>query len=196
MPGNYTIISSQLPLVGGTAGHNLVVVLDPSGHVMHEFDGLATGANGQIKPIGYLPSDTLKVYDFTSATYYNSSQAHYTLFQSPDINAIDQRIGALQDCMNQINAANLSYPFMGLGKNSNSVDSTLIACIGGTEIPMPGGAHVMPGVGDILLSQDTINAVKALNGISQNFVELDDTGTQFDNSWPTPDYGDEFGNFG
>lgn len=34
--GNYRIVKSQLPLVGGLGGHNLIAVLDPKGNVVHE----------------------------------------------------------------------------------------------------------------------------------------------------------------
>lgn len=66
MSGNYSIVEAQLPLIGGLAGHDLLVVLDSNGNVVGEMDGLATGSNGQIKPIGYLPSDTLKTYSYKS----------------------------------------------------------------------------------------------------------------------------------
>lgn len=63
--GNYRIVKSQLPLVGGLGGHNFIAVLDPSGKVVHELNGLATSKDGAIKPIGYLSSDRLKVYSET-----------------------------------------------------------------------------------------------------------------------------------
>lgn len=61
--GNYKIVKSQLPLIGGIAGHNFIAVLDPNNRVIHELNGLATSKDGEIKPIGYLPSDKLYVYN-------------------------------------------------------------------------------------------------------------------------------------
>lgn len=45
--GNYKIVKSQLPLLGGIAGHNFIAVLDPNkldpnNRVIHELNGLAT----------------------------------------------------------------------------------------------------------------------------------------------------------
>lgn len=60
--GNYRIVKSQLPLVGGLGGHNLIAVLDPKGNVVHELNGLATSKDGKIKPIGYLPSVNSSLY--------------------------------------------------------------------------------------------------------------------------------------
>ncbi len=73
MSGEYTITESQLS-VAGAGGHNLLVLKDPNGNVIGELDGLATSASGEIKPIGYLPTDTLKVYQYDQATYYSDSQ--------------------------------------------------------------------------------------------------------------------------
>ena len=42
--GTYSIVESQYPIVGGIAGHNLLVMKDPNGNVVGELDGLATTA--------------------------------------------------------------------------------------------------------------------------------------------------------
>ena len=33
---NYKIVKSQLPLLGGLAGHNFIAILDPNDQVIHE----------------------------------------------------------------------------------------------------------------------------------------------------------------
>jgi hypothetical protein len=53
--GDYRIVKAQLPVLG-FGGHNLLVLLDPDGNVVAELDGEATDADGNSKPIGYLPS--------------------------------------------------------------------------------------------------------------------------------------------
>lgn len=166
MAGKYQIIQSQLPLVWGLGGHNLVVVTDPSGGVLGEFNGLATSARGQIKPIGYLPTDQLRVFKFSQARYYRSTQNQYVVFSSSSYADISSRINAMEQCMHQINAQNMRYPFLGLGKNSNSVASTLLSCIGGKETPLPKGAWIMPGVGNLLLPQPVIDGIRVNHGIN------------------------------
>ncbi len=195
MPGNYEIIQSQLPLVGGLGGHNLIVVKDPGGRVISEFNGLATSSDGVIKPIGYLSSDKLKVFEFTNANYYDSSQNQYTVYSTSSFSEISSRLNAMKQTMNQMNSLDMSYPFLGLGKNSNSVSSTLLASIGATESKVPNSAWVMPGVGDMLLPQSFIDSVRTSNGINTSFNSYFDTGTMFDNYWSTPSYGDAVGNF-
>ena len=46
--GNYKIVKSQLPLLGGIAGHNFIAVLDPNNRVIHELNGLATSKDGKL----------------------------------------------------------------------------------------------------------------------------------------------------
>ncbi|MBJ7308924.1 hypothetical protein ACFOLJ_13065 [Rugamonas sp. CCM 8940] len=195
MPGTYDIIQSQLPLVGGLGGHNLIAIRDPGGNIIREYNGLATSSDGTIKAVGYLPSDMLKVYAFDSARYYSTDQHQQVLFSTNNYSEIVDRMGAMNQAAGAMNAANLSYPFLGFGKNSNSVDSTLISAMGLAERPIPNGAWIMPGVGDILLPDAAINAIKQNNNINSNYLNGANTGSQFDNSWPTPSYGDAFNNF-
>ena len=159
MPGDYSIVEAQLPLIGGLGGHNLLVLKDDQGNVVKELDGLATGADGAVKPIGYLPSDTLKVYEFNAATYYAPGEAQVTL-QSGSQADIMKVWNAAETCATAINAKSLSYPFLGFGKNSNSVTSTLDACMGKTEPSIPGGALFTPGQGSLLLDQQTIDGIR------------------------------------
>ncbi len=195
MPGNYEIVQAQLPLVFGLGGHNLIVVKDPSGRVIQEFDGLATSADGTIKAVGYLPSDKLKVYSFDSPTYYTPDQNQYVVYSTNSFTDISERINAMTSAAAAMNAGDLSYPILGLGKNSNSVSSTLIAATGSTEFSVPNSAYIMPGVGDLLLPAATLDTIRTNNFINSPFGNNADTGTQFDNSWPSPNYGDIFGSF-
>lgn len=61
--GTYQIVESKLS-VAGIGYHGVLTLQDSAGNVIRELDGLATNKNGDIKPIGFLPSDTLKVYEF------------------------------------------------------------------------------------------------------------------------------------
>jgi hypothetical protein len=167
MSGYYRIVEAQRPIVLGLAGHDLIAVLNPSGQVIQEFDGLATSANGQIKPIGYLPSDTLHVYPFDSQEYYNTSEPQSTLVAATNYAQLTPYINAMTTCMNDMNALNLSYPFLGLGANSNSVASTMVACMGVPEPSLVGSAPITPGVGTLLLSPTVISNVATSNGLGQ-----------------------------
>ncbi|MFP3270915.1 MAG: hypothetical protein RXR52_08465 [Paraburkholderia sp.] len=163
--GNYSILEAQLPLVGGVAGHDLLVLVDPDGNVIGEIDGLATGSNGQIKPIGYLPSDRLMTYTYSQAMYYSPNEAQVVLSSGSEDEIMSQWNAAVA-AANEINQLNLPYPFMGLGSNSNSVASTLINAMGLSEPSMPGGASILPGAGTILLSQAVIQNIQQTYGIS------------------------------
>lgn len=183
MSGYYKIVEAQLPLIFGLAGHDLIAVLNPSGQVIQEFDGLATGSNNVPKPIGYLPSDTLKVYSYTSATYYSPTENQATITQSATLSGLQPEINAMLTCKADINSENLSYPFLGLGTNSNSVASTMDACMGFNEPVIPNSALITPGVGTLVLPIATIAAVQAANGLphealtGDNAVESASTGT-------------------
>ncbi len=64
-----------------------------------------------------------------------------------------------------MNQENLPYPFMGLGSNSNSVASTLVACMGKPEPDVTGWA-LAPGRSTILLTPTQIQSVQSANGIN------------------------------
>jgi hypothetical protein len=162
--GNYSIVEAQLPLVGGLGGHNLLVVKDPNGNVIGELDGLATGIDGSIKPIGNLSTDTLKVYETAGSYLWSPSEAQATVFTGSY-----SQVATLWDtaagCGAAINNRNLPYPWMGLGSNSNSVASTLDACLGVTEpSSVAKNATFTPGVGTLLLDPATIANEQQLNG--------------------------------
>ncbi|UOO86090.1 hypothetical protein [Neisseria arctica] len=156
---NYRIVKSQLPLIGGTAGHNLIAVLDANGRVIHELNGLATSKDGEIKPIGYLPSDRLRVYNEKEVEgfYYNSSQNQQVVFE-----------GSYQEVMSkfnlgyaigqEINNRNIPYPILGLGENSNSVASTLLKGMGLRDPDL--GNALTPGEGSLLIPEEELKRIR------------------------------------
>ncbi|WP_230479391.1 hypothetical protein [Kingella kingae] len=187
---NYRIVKSQLPLVGGMGGHNFIAVLDPSGKVVHELNGLATSEDGAIKPIGYLPSDRLKVYSETEAGgfFYNPSQRQQTLYEGSYESVMD-KYNKGYEAGKKINDQNLPYPFFGLGKNSNSVTSTLLNQMG-LDDPDLGNA-LTPGEGSLLLPeknwcdpsdwkdwQDEVNRDGKAYGYDPLILNLDGKGIQ------------------
>lgn len=161
----FSIVESQLQLVGGLGGHDLLILKDPEGRILGELDGLATGADGNIKPIGYLSSDTLKFYSFDGRYLYSDSQPQQTIY-SGDLEDVLSRWNAAIDAGEEINKLNLPYPFMGLGDNSNAVASTLIAAMGINETAVPGSAAIMPGRGSILLPKELLDQIRDNNNIS------------------------------
>lgn len=160
--GQYRIVKAQLPLIGGVAGHNFLVLIDPDGNVLEELHGLATGADGLPKPIGHLPSDELRGYHDQRFHKPNFAQ---TELASGDQVEIMKRWNAGRAVLNKINERNIHYPWMGLGQNSNSFASTLIAAMGLTELPMPGGASVIPGAGSMLLDPKDIQDIQRQHNI-------------------------------
>jgi len=114
MPGNYSIVEAQYFITGGF-GHNLLVLIDPDGNVLQEFDGLATGADGSEKPIGYLLSDKLYVYETPGIKLYSASQPQATLFTG-SLDEVMQRWRAGETCAEAINDLNVSYPLLVSGK--------------------------------------------------------------------------------
>lgn len=157
--GQYRIVKAQLPLIGGLAGHNFLVLLDPNGKVVGELHGLATDAEGHPKPIGNLPSDRLKSHSYNQTTYYDPEQAQTTL-ASGDQAKIMNLWTAATAAGNKMDGRDIHYPWMGLGQNSNSFASTLIAAMGLTEPPMSGGASVMPGARSMLLDPKDIRDIQ------------------------------------
>lgn len=158
----YKIVQSQYAIAGGAAGHNLFVLMDDSGKVLKEMDGLATAADGSIKPIGYLPSDQLKFYNFDGSYLYSPDQNQQAVAEGTAQQMLNMW-GAAADCGNAMNALNLSYPMFGLGANSNSVASTLAQCMGVQEANLSWAWT--PGQGTLLLSADVIQGIQSSHGI-------------------------------
>lgn len=169
MAGQYKIVKSQLPLIGGTAGHNLIAVLDENGKVIHELNGLATSADGKIKPIGYLPSDKLIVYNEKEAEgfYYQPNQKQTILFTG-SYEQVMEKFNLGYQVGQAINDLELQYPFLGIGptkggwaENSNSVASTLLYGMGLEDPDL--GWSLTPGEGDLLLPKEKIDEIIRLH---------------------------------
>ena len=62
--GQYRIVEAQLPLIGGVAGHNFLVLLGPNGQIVGELHGMARDVEGNIKAIGNVPDDRLKSAEY------------------------------------------------------------------------------------------------------------------------------------
>ena len=171
---NYTISEVQLPLLGGVAGHDMLVLKDPDGTVIGEIDGLATSSSGSIKAIGYLPSDTLQVYAYNGPQYYYSTYPQTVLASGSEADITSMWNAGLA-AGSAINDLDLPYPFMGLGANSNSVASTIIAAMGLPETTIPGSAPITPGVGTLLLPTATLQAIQSEYNISGTFNGVGDS---------------------
>ncbi|GLK88267.1 hypothetical protein [Pseudomonas turukhanskensis] len=156
-PPHCQLVLSQFPLLR-LFGHNLLVFVDATGTVIAELDGLATSKTGSIKPVGYLPSDRLKVYQFSASYLYRHQQPRVVLYKGSRLE-VQQRWAAALRGKDAINALGLAYPLFGLGRNSNSVTSTLIACMGLYELAIPNGKPA-PWEGHLLLPRGTIAAIR------------------------------------
>ena len=99
-----------------------------------------------------MPSDRLKVYSETEAGvfFYNPSQSQQTLYEGSYESVMD-KYNKGYEAGKKINDQNLPYPFFGLGKNSNSVASTLLNQMG-LDDPDLGNA-LTPGEGSLLLPE-------------------------------------------
>ena len=155
------IIRSQFPF-GAFFGHDLIALLDPAGALLLEADGLATSRTGQIKPIGYLPSDRLKVHEFDRPALYRSEQPRTTLFEGTHAEAM-QRWAALREAGRMLNALDLHYPFLGLGPNSNSVACTLTSAMG-LDDSLRCGRRYAPGRGTLLLPPNELAGLRRRHG--------------------------------
>ncbi|MBR0754860.1 hypothetical protein JQ604_21955 [Bradyrhizobium jicamae] len=82
----------------------------------------------------------------------------------------------------KMDARDIQYPWMGLGQNSNSFLSTLIAAMGLTEPPLPGGAPVKPGARSMLLDPKDIEDIQRQFNIgAPRSEDTPNTGSQLDN---------------
>ncbi len=155
MTETFSIIEAQFTFLAGLAGHHLLAQRNPAGEIMGELDGLAMGRDGSIKPVGYSPCDRLKVFHFQSTYLYAPGLPQCEVYAGSQQEVFNRWDAAL-DAANAINELDLHYPFLGLGKNSNSVASTLIAAMKLTEPEIPGAAPILPGKGVMLLSETVL----------------------------------------
>ncbi|MBI1360111.1 MAG: hypothetical protein GC155_07485 [Alphaproteobacteria bacterium] len=181
----------RIPWGSSLAAHRMVVVADEAGALRRQLNGLASWfdrASGtwRHKPIGYLPSDRLRVYDTNSHPHtwmpvngvapgsrdispaIRSGAARVLAEGLSETGAAGRLAPALQ-AMTRINAlsagpdggAGLPYPFLGFGPNSNSVFATLLAVMGfGTPV-FSQPAVLAPGAGRLVLPRPEIAAIRA-----------------------------------
>lgn len=169
--GQYRIVEAQFPLeapvIGRFAGHNFLVLLGPNGEIVGELHGMARDAKGGIKPIGNMPDDRLKSAEYPGdierspfdgpAYRPDSAQAELA---SGDQATIMNLWNAARAAAAKMDELDIQYPWMGLGQNSNSFASTLIATMGLTEPPMPGGASITPGARSTLLEPKAVQDIQ------------------------------------
>jgi hypothetical protein len=80
-------ISKNIGSLNGLAAHYGLALVDDTGKVYHEVNGLAVGADGKPKPVGYLPSDRLYAWEdarptpTTQFSLYSPSLQSFTLAQ-------------------------------------------------------------------------------------------------------------------
>jgi Ca2+-binding RTX toxin-like protein len=174
----------RIPLnVGNAASHRSVFLVNPQGVVVRQLNGLATGPNGPVN-MGLLPSDRLKGYDTSNPL--NPGEGWQPIYGATGTNlpnlanveqaiatgkvvvlyygseaAVDQRFGAAVKALNDLNKKNLPYPPGGLGANSNSFWSTLLAAMGFAPPGFPDSAIFVPGLGLLLLSEAELAAIRA-----------------------------------
>jgi hypothetical protein len=165
--GQYRIAQAQLPLLNGIAGHNFLVLLDPNGEIVGELHGMARDAKGKLKSIGNMPDDRLKSAEYPgdiekppiNGPLYQPHFAQAEL-ASGDQATIMNLWNAAKAAGAKLNERDIQYPWMGLGPNSNSFASTLIAAMGLNEPPMVGSAPIMPGARHMLLDPRAIQDIQ------------------------------------
>src|SRR5215471_12368057 len=146
---DWTIRIAQLPVapLGTRFNHNMIVVMDPSGKVVWEFNGGPVGPDGKIIPFG----DSRMALAYTSGEFPVGAERHFgPYFYRPGLNErvvfsgtpeqVLDRLQAADGCIKAINSAGEKYTlFTGPrgGRddpsaptfNSNSVNSSLLQCM-------------------------------------------------------------------
>ena len=151
----------QLPIA--LAGvHGQLLVRDSAGAIVRSYEGLATGRNGRIKPIGYLPSDRIRCYvcDGGPATTLTERRYPRQTLHRGEETEMRARIASADEVVAAINRLDLAYPLLGvlgIQSNSNAVISTLVDAMGVNK-PQPGG--YAPGHGRLLLPQAMLLAAR------------------------------------
>lgn len=146
----WQIVMAQLPLAFGLAGHNFLVLLDGNAHVVSEINGLAIGRDGSVRTVGWRYDDRLRAVVSRGSCYYRAALGQAVLYAGPRQAAMLMWLKAEEKaCV--INNLTLKYPFLGCGKNSNSVASTLIHAMGLAECQPFRSAVIDLGRGRILV---------------------------------------------
>lgn len=180
----------RIPWESRVAAHRMIVIADPKLYAVRQFNGLASWYDRQTnawrcKPIGYLKTDRLRGYDTLShpRTFMpingiapasraigpaietgavkvltdNLSEADVSARVAPALQAI-KRINALSQ--GPEGGAGLPYPFLGMGRNSNSFFSTLLHVMEFDEPAFARPARLVPGAGNLLLPKDVLAAIR------------------------------------
>lgn len=162
---DYRLLIATLPIVF-VAGHHYIVWLAPDGAVLAEFNGLATSPRGVAKAVGYLPSDRLKVHE-SGRRFYRPGHPQ-TLLLAGAKDELSRRWQAGRAAMAAINAADLGYPCLGLGRNSNSAADTLLAAMACALAPRH--RLLTPGAGRLLLPEAEIVAIRRRYGLEADWT--------------------------
>jgi hypothetical protein len=180
----------RIPWGSNVAAHRMVVIADPRLNAVRQFNGLASWYDRQTnawrcKPVGYLKSDRLRGYDTLShpRTFMpingiapasralgpaiengavkvladNLSEADLKARVAPALEAIN-RVNALSE--GPQGGAGLPYPFLGMGRNSNSFFSTLLHVMEFDEPAFARPARFVPGAGNLLLPKDILASLR------------------------------------
>lgn len=172
----YKIAKVQLPIVGGLAGHNFIVLFDDKNQVIGELHGLATKKQcnefnePDIKPIGYLLSDRLKFHEIDPTQrqpFYKNTYPKEIVFEGTKDEVIAKWEAAIGTGW-AINRQDLHYPILGVldlkespfngPENSNSVTSTLLKAMDLPDPPL--GLRLTPGEGKQLLTEEALQAIR------------------------------------
>ena len=168
----------------------MIVIADPKLYAVRQFNGLASSFDRQAnawryKPIGYLRSDRLRGYDTLAhphtfmpingiapnsraiAPAFESGAAKILAANLTEADLVSRLAPAL-DAIKRINAlsegpeggAGLPYPFLGMGRNSNSFFSTLLHVMEFDEPQFANPARLVPGAGDLLLPKDVLASLR------------------------------------
>ncbi len=186
---NFVAAEHRFPRGLDWAAHRMLVAVDPSGKAVRQLNGHASWFDWNArcwrhKPIGYLPTDRLRAYDSCvhPRTWLpihgvaNSTRdiraaveqgKVVPLVSGMEREACENRLAVMGRAIRSINALNsgpeggsgVPYPFIGLGRNSNSVFSTLLKVIGLEEPTFANPAKFTPGVGKVLLSEASLAAI-------------------------------------
>ncbi len=180
----------RIPRRSRFAAHRMIVIADPKLNAVRQLNGLASWFDGlsgawRHKPIGYLPSDRLRGYD--SAAHPRTFMpingcaprslvigdavregAVRVLADGLSAGEVEARLAPALEALRRINAlsdgpeggAGLPYPFLGFGRNSNSLFSTMLHVMGFEEPAFSHPAVVVPGARGLLLKKDVLADIR------------------------------------
>ncbi|HEV7693965.1 MAG TPA: hypothetical protein VGO52_24235 [Hyphomonadaceae bacterium] len=180
----------RIPWGSTLAAHRMVVIADPGLNAVRQFNGLASWIDRptqswRCKPIGYLVSDRLRGYDTMShpRTFMPingitpTSRAIAPAIESGAVKVLAhnlseadlrERLAPALQAIKHVNSlspgpeggAGLPYPFLGMGRNSNSFFSTLLHVMEFDEPAFARPARLVPGAGNLLLPSDILASLR------------------------------------